>query len=64
MQDSDTPCTSKDLSELQNMVKSPRKHGVLWGLEWHTDFEWSKNKMATSLDCLFKKVNYFLFKTV
>ena len=27
MQDSDTPCANKDLSELQNMVKSPRKHG-------------------------------------
>ena len=27
MQDSDTPCTSEDLSEPRNMVKSPRKHG-------------------------------------
>ena len=31
MQDLDTPCTSKDLNELQNMVKSPRKHGEIPG---------------------------------
>ena len=29
MQDSDMSCTSKDLSELQNMVKSPGKHGEI-----------------------------------
>ena len=27
MHDLDMPCTSKDLSKLQNMVKSSRKHG-------------------------------------
>ena len=27
MQDSDTTYASKDLSELQNMMKSPRKYG-------------------------------------